>query len=105
MNLLNLAHVIGQIVNYRSRCLDDEVEFRDTFSGVRNLGRSLMSRQGGYGQFCGLDDLIHNDAALKFRRNLMIIHVKILYRNPIQTPKGLEQRQHLFDSIPPTTNS
>ena len=72
---------------------------------LRHTLLSLMSRQGGYGQFCGLDDLIHNDAALKFRRNLMIIHVKILYRNPIQTPKGLEQRQHLFDSIPPTTTS
>ena len=41
MNLPNLAHVIGQIVNYRSRCLDDEVEFRDTSSGVRNLGRYI----------------------------------------------------------------
>ena len=43
MNLLNLAHVIGQIVTDRSRCLDDEVEFRDTFSGVRNLGRSIQT--------------------------------------------------------------
>ena len=64
-----------------------------------------MSRQGGYGQFYGLDDLIHNDAALKFRRSLTILPEDILFKEYKQTPKGLEQRQHLFDSIPPTTTS